>query len=476
MKLFGLTISRAPKQKELQGVTSSAFSTLGWTNIFSAGVEFITGGWQMNATSSAPQNIVGFSAVQSGITLIGGDCSKLRWRLMRQRAPGGILTEAFETADALPWRIPLDKPNHYQTRSQFVNEWVTCKLIYGNTYVLLERDNRSIVKAMYILNPTRVEVLVSSETREVFYRLRRDNLAGINDDEGLIVPASEVIHDREFCPWHPLQGVPLIFACSLSALQGIAIQQNSQKFFANMSRPSGMLTAPTEIPATVAQRLKETFEAGFSGDNIGRLFVAGSGLKYDPLSIPAQTSQLIEQLGFTIADVGRVLHIPPYKLGLATSVPFANVQQMNQDYYSQCLQRYLFDIQDLLREGLRLPSELRVWFDLDDLFIMDPLTRSDADQKDLSAGIQAPNEARAKRNLPPVTGGDQPFMQQQMWQVGQLANRTAPTDVPALPAPTKDVAAEVREQLALFKASDDEFSVTREFCDKLTARLLKEAA
>jgi phage portal protein BeeE len=47
--------------------------------------------------------------------------------------------------------------------------------------------------------------------------------------------------------WHPLVGVTPIYACGAAATQGSRIQANSAKFFENMSRPSGQLTAPGEI-------------------------------------------------------------------------------------------------------------------------------------------------------------------------------------------------------------------------------------
>ena len=47
----------------------------------------------------------------------------------------------------------LRRPNRYQNRIQFIAQWVTTKLVHGNTYVLKERDQRGIVTALYILDP-----------------------------------------------------------------------------------------------------------------------------------------------------------------------------------------------------------------------------------------------------------------------------------------------------------------------------------
>jgi len=98
----------------------------------------------------------------------------------------------------------------------------------------------------------------------------------------------------------------------------------------------------------------------------------------------------------------------------------------------------------LLEEGLELPSTYGVEMDLDGLLRMDPAARATATQMNVGSGVWTPNEARAKENLPPVDGGDTPYMQQQMWPLAQLADRplpgvavpsAAPGATPALPAP-----------------------------------------
>ena len=50
------------------------------------------------------------------------------------------------------------------------------KLVHGNTYALKARDGRGVVRAAYILDPTRVKPLVSSDGG-VFYQLVQSELA-----------------------------------------------------------------------------------------------------------------------------------------------------------------------------------------------------------------------------------------------------------------------------------------------------------
>lgn len=104
-------------------------------------------------------------------------------------------------------------------------------------------------------------------------------------------------------------------AAGLAAEQALAIQQGSNKFFQNGSRPGGILTAPGTITADTADRLKSHWQDNFTGDKAGKVAVLGDGLRYEPLSVSAIDSQLIEQLNYTAQDVCRAFSVPAWKIG-----------------------------------------------------------------------------------------------------------------------------------------------------------------
>jgi HK97 family phage portal protein len=400
----------------------------GWFNILR---ENVTGGWQRGMKVESPECLLAFGAIYSCVSLIAGDISKLRIKLVQ--LVDGIWTETQSPA----FSPVLRKPNRYQTRIQFLNAWLCSKLLWGNSYVLKERDARGVVVALYVLNPQLVRTLVTSDGG-VYYQLSGDVLSGFA--QGATIPATEIIHDRAICPFHPLIGMGPLHAAAISASQGRSIQNNSSVFFENMSRPSGQLTSVNHITDETAERLKRDFEARFSGANIGKLLVAGDGLKYEAMTMPAQQAQLIEQLKFTGEDVCRPFLVPAYKVGLGSPPTFNNIGQLAQEYYSTCLQAYIEAIEVLLDEGLALPSNYGTELDVEALLRMDPLARADRTQKLMQAGAMSPDEARQPENLPPLPNGagKVPFMQDQNFPVTVLAKRTdvMPAATPAMPTPS----------------------------------------
>ena len=116
----------------------------------------------------------------------------------------------------------------------------------GNTYVLKVRDNRNVVTALHVLDPTRVQPLVSDDG-SVFYRAAAATTSPASARS--IVPAREIIHDRMNCLFHPLVGTPPVFASGLASMLGLNAQKASALLFENASMPGGILTAPGEVSA-----------------------------------------------------------------------------------------------------------------------------------------------------------------------------------------------------------------------------------
>jgi len=393
--------------------------------------EAYAGAWQQNyLPDTAPESLLTNSVVYCCVTGIAMDIAKNRIKL--ERNIDGIWTEITDTTSPF-WPV-LRKPNHYQTRIKFMEQWILSKLLDGNTYVLKERDQRGIVVRLYVLHPRRVTVLVADDG-SVWYALAPDPLSQL--PEQVTVPASEIIHDMAPSLYHPLCGVSPLTACYLSATMANRIQVNSTNFFGNRSMPGGVLTAVGHISDDTAKRLKTDFETNYSGPNVGKVAVLGDGLKFEAIGMTAEASQLAEQLGFTVQDVARAFHYPGFKLG-GPMPPYAgNIEALITSYYTDCLQEKIESIEVLLDEGLELPADMGTEFDLDNLLRMDTGALYESNNKAVGGGWMAPNEARKRANYKKVDGGESPYMQQQNYSLEALAKRDAQPDPFAKPPSSK---------------------------------------
>lgn len=379
--------------------------------------EPFTGAWQRNI-SWKRKDVLPHFAIFSCVSLIASDISKLFVNYVVEDGKG------IWVKTKNPYSV-ISNPNQYQNRMQFFESWIISKLIRGNAYILKGRDSKGNVNNLYVLHPDLVTVLVS-DSGDVFYQLSGDDLNGV-DNSGVTVPASEIIHDRFNCLHHPLVGLSPIFACGLPAMAGIKIMNNSATHFSNMSRPSGILTAPGAISDETAKRLREHWEANYSGDNYGKTAVLGDDLKYQPITITAAESQMVEQLRLSADIVCATFHVPPYKV-IGNAPAYNNIEALESSYYSQCLQVLIEALELLLDEGLGVKSGSGFEFDLTGLLRMDTKTQIDTLAAAVKGGIMPPNVAMKQLNLPPLDGGDTVYLQQQYYSLSALSRRDSQED------------------------------------------------
>jgi HK97 family phage portal protein len=435
--LFSLETS--PKSKPIEASKQlNAVDGGGWRSVIR---EAFTGAWQRNIVETQ-ESIFCYPTVFSCVARIAKDIGKLTY-MLKQRDDNGIW-QATENAAYSP---VLRKPNHFQTQQQFRESWIISKLLQGNAYILKQRDNRGVVVRLYVLDPCRVKPLVS-ESGDIFYELWSDrtNLLGDGRDETLIVPAREIIHDRELTLHHPLVGVPPMCAAYWPAVKNLQILRSAADFFGNGAQPGGILTAPGAINDETALRLQTYWDENFTGVNSGRVAVVGDGLKFEALSGKSVDSQMVEQLRYSDEQICQPFGVPPFKIGIGSLPAGLKIDDINNLYYSDALQDRVEHMENLLDEGLGVARPLGIECDLWPLLRMDTQKQADVETKLVAGAIKAPNEARLMFDLLPKTGGDAIYLQQQNYSLEALAKRdaqedpfgTAQASAPALPAPSGD--------------------------------------
>lgn len=383
----------------------------GWLPVV---LEAFSGAWQRNV-EVRHDDVLTYHAVYACMTLIASDIAKMRMRLVEKDADG-IWSETSDNK----FSPVLAKPNKIQNRIQFYENWILSKLGRGNTYILKGRDTSGGVTSLHVLDPSLVTVLVSDDGA-VFYELRADNVNGIAGS--VTVPAREIIHDRFNCLYHPLVGTSPLVASGLTATQGLNIQRMIAKTYEKGGSVPGILTAPGAIGEDTAKRLKDHWEANYTGDNAGRVAVLGDGLKFERMVMTSVEAQLLEQLRWTAEVVCSVFHVPPYKIGVGAPPSYNNIQSLHVEYYSQALQRHIEDIELCLDEGLETGGGLGAEFDLDDLLRMDSVTLFEVAQK--AKGVLTLDEQRKKVNAKKTAGGHTIYMQQQDHSIEAIAARDA---------------------------------------------------
>jgi HK97 family phage portal protein len=437
MRILGLEIKRA--SKALSAVPAGGRSW--WGGAWGRIQEPFSGAWQQNAELECNSDILCYPTVYACVTAISQDIGKMPFLLVEEQA-----NRVWKTVQNPAFSPVLRKPNGYQTAAQFREAWQLSKLIQGNTYVLKRRDNRNVVIELYVLDPTRVMPLVS-ERGEVYYQLYGDPLNTLPDGyprESLVVPASEIIHDRAATLHHWLIGVPPLCAAYWPAVKNLRILKSAAQFFGNNAKPGGILTAPAGISQEDAANIQAFWQTAYTGVNAGKVAVIGADMKFTDLGgASSADSQLVEQMQYSDKQICQAFRIPPYVVGAGEIPAGMKVDDVMNTYERLALQGPVQHMEELLTEGLAISSPMKVNVDEAVLTRMDVQKRAEVWGKLSSDGVATPNEARIQFNLAPLEGGDTVYMQQQDFPLDQVRlNKIAP------PAPPPAEVVEVVEEPA----------------------------
>lgn len=423
MKIFGLEIKRAQ-------LTPVPDSGNWWRRI----LEPFAGAWQRNIEEKR-ETVLCYPTLYACLNRVSQDVGKLPAVLKREDSNGIWKTDSANTAF---WPV-LRKPNNYQTAQQFREAWILSKLINGNTYVLKERDARGVVVRLYVLEPCNVMVMVST-SGDVYYQLNFSTAANLLPQsypaEQLVVPASEIIHDRLNCFHNQLIGVPPVCAAYWPAVKNLKILRDATRFFTNGANPGGILTAPAGMSDADATAIKEYWNTNFQGENAGKVAVIGADMKFTPFAFKAADSQLVEQMRYSDEQICQPFGIHPFIVGIGALPASMKTDDITNTYYQFALQAHIEAMEALLDEGLGIARPLGIELDLGPLLRMDFARRAEVMGKLVGEGIATPNEGRFEFGYSPLEGGDTVYLQQQDFPLDQVRlNTIVPPAAPPTPSP-----------------------------------------
>lgn len=330
----------------------------------------------------------------------------------------------------------LRKPNSYETWPQFIQNVVAEMLFKGESLVIMSEDSRYVPTAMHRLYKGSWQPYVDPETGEIFYGVSKSGNPCIPGELDFMVPARDCIHFRQHCPRHPLVGESPVTAAALAVGVNVALSTSQAQFFSQMRRPSGVLSTDVVLNKEQIRQLREAFDEQAARLDQGGIPILAGGLKFSPMSISSQDSQLIQAQRMSIEDVCRVYGVPPPVVADLTHATLQNAEALINHWLALGLGSLLENVERSIDAAFDFGPDEYIELNTAALLRVDFLTRMDGLSKGTQGGIYAANEARKSEGLPAVKGGDAPLVQQQMVSLEYAASQKPnepppPAEVPA---------------------------------------------
>lgn len=343
------------------------------------------GGW--SKLTITPDNIQQVPAVFACTQLTAGVVSQMPFDEYR-KAPDGRRIEVTPS-------MLLESPSADVTPEDWRFQAVESAQLHGNTVgAIVSRDRLGYPTQVELLAPSRVQVRVDRDTRQLVWRV--DNSPMDRDDLWHMVGRPHI--------GSPL-GVGLVEYMFTAAGMGLAARRFGNDFFTSGGAPVVVVQPQTDPGPEGAQTLKDKVSDAIK--NRAPLVLPQSIQQEQWKGSPPADAELVELLRQNATDIAMFYVIPPELVGGVSgdSMTYSNTEHRIIDLLTFGVSFWLTKLERSLSRSL--PRGRYTKANEAALIRTDIKTRTEVLVNEVRGGLRAPNEGRAILDMEPRPGGDE---------------------------------------------------------------------
>lgn len=352
------------------------------------------------------------SSVYACVRVLSEDIAKLPLQVFQR-------TEKGRERIREGWLVDLlEYPNPLQTGFEFREMMQSYVELVGNFYAIktvVRGETRELIPVV----PARVQVDFDRRSQRVRYQVYWPDGATVE------VPQERMLHVRG-------QSLDGVMGLSPVAYQreafGTSLQltEYGSRLFKYGAMIGGVLEHPKELGEEAAKRLKEDFDAKYSGaGNAHKTILLEEGMKYSKTSMSALDAQYLDSRKFARTDIASIFRVPPHMIGDLERASFSNIEQQALEYIQNALMARLTRLEKRLAWSLIKPSEQSSHYlehNVRALLRGDYATRMRGYQTAVLTGWMSRNEVRELENQNPGPDELNEFLQPVNMQTAEQVN------------------------------------------------------
>lgn len=307
----------------------------------------------------------------------------------------------------------IDQPNPNMTSFDFIRTMEAIKNTEGNAYAMKEYDMTYQPKALWILDPGKVEPVIEETTKELWYEIKGDNGT-------YYVHNLDIIHVKHVHGYGYKGISPIKVLANTIDFDG-KVKRFSLDQMDTAVRASFILEMAGTLSDTKKKEVLTSF-ADFYKEN-GGVLIQEMGTKITPIERKFLDTKVFEAEKITRTRVASVYNMPAHMLGETDGVNYASMEQMALEYVQNTLTPIVTQYEKEFKRKLLTVADRRQGlyfkFNLNALLRGDMKTRGDFYFKGVRSMLFKPNEIRAWEDLPPEPGGDKLYVSGDLYPIDQ---------------------------------------------------------
>lgn len=233
----------------------------------------------------------------------------------------------------------LKKPNPSSNKNIFFETIYSHKLIAGNVYIRMIKNNQNIPQELYILRPDRITILAGNTDIPLAYKYKFNSTETIFKVDQL-TGESDILHIKNFNPINDWYGLSQVEPASYSIDQHNEASKWNQAILQNGAKPSGALIVKNDNFLTNDQftRLKEQLNNEFSGsENAGKPMLLEGGLDWKEISLSPKEMDFLEMKHSTARDIALSFGVPSQLIGIPGDNTYSNMSEARLFLWEQTI-------------------------------------------------------------------------------------------------------------------------------------------
>lgn len=338
------------------------------------------------------------SAVFACARVISEGLAQVPFKLYRETADGGKVVAKEHPLSKLLSR----KPNDWQTSFEFRETLGLHLALAGNAYVWINRVGNRVVE---LLPYTPNQVVVKRSDWDLSYEVITFN------GQRIPIPAGDMWHLRG-PSWDGVIGLEAVKLAREAIGLALATEEHGARMFSNGARVGGILSTEGTLKPEQVKELRESWEKTQGGVmNAFKTAILWGGLKWNPMAMPNDQAQLIEQRRFQVEEICRHFRVMPIMVGYYDkAATYASSEQMFLAHVVHTLGPWYARVEQSADANLLTEKDLDQGYY--SKFISAGLMRgAHKDRAEFyramyGIGALNPNEIRALEDMNPYDGGE----------------------------------------------------------------------
>lgn len=333
------------------------------------------------------------------VHILAGPCGNLPIDLYRKQGA------SRDVATGHPLRKLLQRPNAWQTSTEFRKMLTAHAVLKGNGYAIKVKSMGRTIALWPLKNPDRMTPKQDPATMQMTYEWARD------DGSRLTLAQDDVLHLRGLS----LDGVKGIGVLAY-ARQALGLSLQAEEAAARMFRQgviAGLVfTKPGALSDEAFDRLRDQLDEKAGAENARKALILEDDLKVDGSLMTAEDLQFLESREFSRDDIGMFFGVPPHMYGDTDKASSwgTGIEAIGAGFVTYTADDWFVMWEQALERDMLTPDEIAAGYYVrmqrQALLRGDMKSRFEAYGIAIEKRVFLPNEIRALEDVNPRPGGD----------------------------------------------------------------------